>query len=128
MRSLLQIVRGGVRTCRTASATSLQREIKFRAAEFHIVAPFGFGIETKRNYREQISAGRSIRQIKNVLRRTQALVRVNGVTGLVLVIADSQRSRHAASKVGADQCARLNLVGSIHCSRVDENRAVANVS
>ena len=63
-----------------------------------------------------------------MLCRTQALIGVHRVTGLVLVVADSQRSGHAAGKIGADQRARLNLIRRIHRGRVDKNRAVANVS
>ena len=63
-----------------------------------------------------------------MLCRTQALIGVHRVTGLVLVVADGQRGGHAAGQIGADQRARLNLIRRIHRGRVDENRPVANVS
>src|SRR5947209_7919315 len=86
---LLQVVRRRMRACGTVRTASLQCKVKLGGTEFHVVTPFGFGIETKRNHGEEISARRGIREIENVLCRTQTLIGIHGIAGLVLVITDS---------------------------------------
>jgi hypothetical protein len=68
MRSLLQVVRRNMGTYGAVGATSLQCKVQFCGTEFHIIAPFRLGIETKRDDGEKISAGRGVGEIENVLR------------------------------------------------------------
>src|SRR5215470_12451932 len=106
---LLQIIRSRVRSWGAAAAAALQGKIKLCSTEFHIIAPLGFRIEAKGNDGQEISTRRGICKVKYVLSRKQTLVRVYGITGLILVIAKSEDSGHATSQVRADQRAGLNL-------------------
>src|SRR6267154_4801303 len=98
-----------MRSRRATCAASLQCEVKFCSAKLHVIAPLAFGIEAERNDGEEVAARSSTSEIKDVLSGSQALIRVCGIAGLIFVIAESQRSRHATGKVGTDQRVGLYL-------------------
>src|SRR6266851_78682 len=102
MRCLLQIIRRGVRTRRTVSAASLQSEIKFGGTEFHVVTPFSLWIKAERSYRQQVAAGRGIREIENMLGGEQALVGVSGIAGLIFVITEGKIRSHPPRQIGTN--------------------------
>ena len=110
MRGLLQVVRRGMRNCGTGSAASLQGEVKFGGAEFEIIPPFTFRIETEGSNRQQVAAGRGVGEIKNVLGRRQTLVGIGGIAGLVEVVAERKRRGDASSEIRADERAAADQV------------------
>ena len=128
VRCLLQIVRRRVRTGWAAGAASLQSEIKFRGAQFQIIAPFRLWIKTERDHCQQISARRGVRQVEDVLGRRQALIRINRVAGLIFVIAEGKIGCQSSRQIRADQRVCDHLARRVHRCRTDKNRPMTNIT
>ena len=126
MRRLLQVIRSRMQVDGAVASAALHREVEFGRPQFHIVAPLRLWIKAERNAGQQIAAGRGVRQIKNVLRRRQALVCVRGIAGLIDVVAEAEHRSEPPRLVGADLRSRLDC-RSAQCRRIHEHRTMTNV-
>src|SRR5579884_864289 len=127
-RRLLQVVGSWMKIYGTTGPTSLYCKIEFGRAQFHVIAPFRFGIKTKRRSGQQIAAWRSVSEIQNVLGGGEALVGICCVASLIHVVAESEISSQSASNIRTDECAGLYLPGRIHGGRISKDGAMADVT
>ena len=94
----------------------LQRQIQLRRSQLQVIAPLRLAIKIKGGYRQQVSAGRGIGEIEDVLGCQQAPARVGRVAVLV---ADCKRCCQAPREVGTD-------LGPGSARGVDKRRTVAD--
>ena len=80
----------------------LQREVKFGGAQFHVVAPFAFGIKIKGSDSEQVAGGRGIREIENVFGGEKALLRERGIRRRENLKAFREIGGETSGEIGTD--------------------------
>ena len=97
----------------------LQRQIQLRRSQLQVIAPLRLAIKIKGGYRQQVSAGRGIGEIEDVLGCQQAPARVGRVAVFENLVADCKRCRQAPSEIGTD-------LGPGSARGVDKRRTVAD--
>src|SRR5579862_672992 len=113
---------------RTTRSASLHREIKLGRSQFQVVTPFRLRIKAERDGGQQVAARGRVCQVKNVLRRGQALVRIARIARLINVITEREVGGQSPSEIRTNQRSCGDLPSRIQRRRIHERRAMTDVA